>query len=122
MKNEKKLKMQKTEILFGRGFLAGQTKSGDELKVRELLFLLGELELLGKGDDEVEMSCEGFAFDVEDVYISSYGSVFLGDGEAENNINLERVTSHNVHEVIVYKNGQNERAKEVDYSLGGESS
>lgn len=63
--------------------------------------LLGELILLGKGDARLDMSCDGFVFEVDRVYASKYGSVILGDYEAQYNTSLEDIEHQTVGVITI---------------------
>lgn len=71
------------------------------MTVRDLMFALGELELSGKGDAEVDIYCDGYAASAVGVFIGRFGSVLIGDGEAKEDYNIELVVSRNVSDITI---------------------
>ena len=71
------------------------------MTVRELMFALGELELSGKGDAEVDIYCDGYVSSTAGVFIGRSGRVFIGDGEAKEDYNIEPVVASNVSDITI---------------------
>lgn len=71
------------------------------MTVRDLMFALGELELSGKGDAEVDIYCNGYVTSAVGVFISRLGSVFIGDSEAKEDYNIEPVVASNVSDITI---------------------
>lgn len=65
------------------------------------MFTLGELELSGKGDAEVDIYCDGYVASTAGVFIGRFGRVFIGDGEAKEDYNIEPVVARNVSDITV---------------------
>ena len=65
------------------------------------MFTLGELELSGKGDAEVDIYCDGYVASTAGVFIGRLGRVFIGDGEAKEDYNIEPVAARNVSDITV---------------------
>lgn len=71
------------------------------MNVRELLMTLSELILLGKGDTEVGILCDGSFSTVDDVYTDGFDGVILGDCEAKESIDLENVKPQTVGTITI---------------------
>lgn len=71
------------------------------MTVRDLMFALGELELSGKGDAEVDIYCDGYVTSTAGVFVGRLGSVLIGDGEAKEDYNIEPVTACNVSDITI---------------------
>lgn len=71
------------------------------MTVRDLIFALGELELSGKGDAVVDIYCDGYVTSAVGVFISRFGSVFIGNGEAKEDYNIEPVVASNVSDITI---------------------
>lgn len=69
--------------------------------VRDLMFVLGELELSGKGDAEVNIYCDGYVTSAAGVFVGRLGSVLIGDGEAKEDYNIEPVTACDVSDITI---------------------
>jgi hypothetical protein len=65
------------------------------------MFALGELELSGKGDAEVDMYFDGFKGSAAGVFVDRYGYVLIGDGEAKEDYSIEPVVASNVSDITI---------------------
>jgi len=79
------------------------------MTVRELMLTLGELELSGKGDAEVDMYCDGYVASTAGVFIGRFGSVLIGDSEAKEDYNIEPVVARNVRNITVKGSAEDEK-------------
>ena len=71
------------------------------MTVRDLMFALGELELSGKGDAEVDIYCDGYVTSTAGVFVGRLGSVLIGDGEAKEDYSIEPVVASNVSDITI---------------------
>ena len=71
------------------------------MSVSELFWKLGELILLGKGDAEVGMLCDGFWYDIDSAYTDKHGDVILGDLEAQGNMYLNVIDPKQLGEITL---------------------
>lgn len=69
--------------------------------VRDLMFVLGELELSGKGDAEVNIYCDGYVAGIAGVFIGRLGGVFIGDVGAKEDYNIEPVVASSVSDITI---------------------
>ena len=69
--------------------------------VRDLMFVLGELELSGKGDAEVNIYCDGYVTGIAGVFIGRLGGVFIGDAGAKEDYNIAPVVASNVSDITI---------------------
>lgn len=51
------------------------------MSVNELFLRLAELILLGEGNKYIDMSADGYLFDISEIYNGDYNTIVLGDSE-----------------------------------------
>lgn len=74
------------------------------MNVSELFLRLAELIMLGKGDNNIDMSADGYLFDICEVYLGDYDTIILGDSEQKDcneDKGIEPTKTSNVQSIVI---------------------